>query len=74
MAWPPRPLLVGGTMTQPPSLERERAVIVPTAKWSELRACLRANWRTTMEKRHKPEEIVVPAACLCTRYDTRTSR
>jgi len=26
--WPPLPLLVSGTMTQPPSLGRERAVIV----------------------------------------------
>jgi hypothetical protein len=31
---------------------------VPTAQWSELRYGLLANWRTTMGKRHKPEEII----------------
>ena len=31
---------------------------VPTAKWSELRYGLWANWRTTIGKRHKPEEII----------------
>ena len=31
---------------------------VPTAKWSDLRYGVRANGRTTMGKRHKPEEII----------------